>query len=160
MRKNQKGFSLVELIVVIAIMAILTTVGLLSFSIVSGRQVIGCAKEIESYISQTKVQALSRASAKLEIFVKSDGVYVNLSVEGRDVKVGKSGIQVKYKTTDGAEVSLTESERLVISFDRSSGAFQTLPGLSTYCKEITVEGGRHSRKIILIPQTGKFYIEE
>lgn len=160
MRRDQRGFSLVELVVVIAVMAVLGTVGVLSFAMVSGRQVTSCTEEVESYINQTKMQALSRASAELEIFVKSDGVYVNLSVEGRDVKVGKAGIQVKYKTDGGTEVTLSDSERLVLSFDRSSGAFSTLNGGSAYCKEITIESGSHSGKIILIPQTGKFYIEE
>lgn len=163
MRNNQKGFSMIELIVTIAIMAVVTTGGVLSFSLVTGRQVIGCTEEIVSYISQTKVQALSRADAQLEIFVKNDGVYVNLSVEGRDVKVGKSGLQVKYKTQNGAEMTLSETDRLKLTFDRSSGAFLALADGTvdgSYCVEITVENGRHSRTIILVPQTGKYYVEE
>lgn len=159
MRQNHKGFSLVELIVVIAVMAILGTVSVLSFATLTGRQVTSCASEIESYISQTKMQALSRAGAELRIFVKSDGVYVNMSVEGRDVKVGKSGIQVRY-TSNGTEVTLSDSVDLVLSFDRSSGAFTTLNGGEYYCEEIIIESGNHSQKIICIPLTGKFYIEE
>lgn len=161
MRQDQRGFSLVELIVVIAIMAVVSTVGVLSFGMLSGRRVISCAEEMESYIAETKVQVLSRANAELEIFVKNDGVYANLSVEGRDVKIGESGLTVKYKV-GGAEVTLSETERLVLSFDRASGAFKPLAGYATetYCDEIIIENGTHSRKIVLVSRTGKFYIEE
>lgn len=161
MRQDQRGFSLVELIVVIAIMAVVSTVGVLSFGMLSGRQVISCAEELESYIAETKVQALSRANAELEIFVKDDGVYVNLSVEGRDIQIGKSGLTVKYRA-GGTEVTLSDTERLVISFDRASGAFKPLSGYATetYCDEIIIENGTHTRKIVMYSRTGKFYIEE
>uniref|UniRef100_UPI004056159B pilus assembly FimT family protein n=1 Tax=Acetatifactor sp. TaxID=1872090 RepID=UPI004056159B len=161
MRQDQRGFSLVELIVVIAIMAVVSTVGVLSFAMVTGRQVISCTEEMESYIAETKVQALSRASATLEIFVKADGVYVNLSVEGRDVKIGTSGLTVKYRA-GGSEVTLSETERLVLSFDRASGAFLPLSGYATetYCEEIVIESGNRTGKIVLVSKTGKFYIEE
>lgn len=159
MGQNQKGFSLVELIVVIAIMAVLGTVGVLSFATVTGRQVTSCAKELESYIGQTRIQALSRKKAELKIFTRSDGVYVNLSVEGRDIKIGRSGLQVRYTTNTGASVELSETECLVLTFDRSSGAFCALAE-GGYCKELIVENGHHSKKLVLIPVTGKFYIEE
>lgn len=162
MKRNNKGFSLVELIVTICIMAVVTTVGLLSFGLVSGRQVISCAEEINSYIGKTRVEALSRENAELEVWVASDGVYVNLSLgatPGQDTQVGKTNISVKYKTSTGAEVTLTETQRLSLSFDRGSGAFK-FPGMGAEVREIIIGGGNHTRKIILIPQTGKYYIEE
>lgn len=159
MVRNQKGFSLVELIVVIAIMAVLSTVGVLSFAVVSGRYVSSCAEELISYIGDTRMEALSRASAELEIFVKNDGVYVHPSVEARDIKIGKAGIEVSY-TAGGANVTLSETERLVLSFDRSSGAFTPLNGGANYCDEIRIVSGRHSARIVVVPQTGKFYMEE
>lgn len=164
MTRENKGFSLVELVVTIAIMAVLTTVGVLSFGLVTGRQIISCAEEMEGCIGETKMQAMSRANAELEIFVKADGVYANMSLNGAagiDEKIGKTNISVKYKTSAGAEVTLTETERLVISFDRASGAFK-FPGLGAgvNCTEITISGGSRTRKIVLVPQTGKYYIEE
>ena len=131
MKRNNNGFSLIELIVTICVMAVVTSVGLLSFGLVSGRRVISCAEEISGYIGKTRVEALSRDNAELEIWVAADGVYVNLSLgatAGQDTKVGKTNIAVKYKTSTGAEVTLTETQRLSLSFDRGSGAFEC-PGL-------------------------------
>lgn len=158
MGRNQKGFTLVELIVVIAIMAVVATMGLLSFSVVTGQDVKSCAADIKSYIGQTKVHAMSRANATMTLSVKSDGVYVNLSVEGHDVQVGKSGIAVSYRTDDGGTVTLNATDTLVLSFDRSSGAFLQLPD-GKYCTAIVLNGGGRTITITLIPQTGKYYID-
>lgn len=158
MKENQKGFTLVELIVVMAIMGVVATMGLLSFSLVTGQNVKSCASDLESYLAQTKMQAVSKASADLTISVKPDGVYANLSVEGRDVKVGKTGIDISYSTSDGREITLTGTESLTLSFDRSSGAFLELPD-HTYCTGIFVRGAGRTLKITLVPQTGKYYTE-
>ena len=59
-KSNNQGFSLVEMIIVIAIMAIMiTTVGL-SLSLVSGRKVKKCAEEIVSTIERTRVLSLGK----------------------------------------------------------------------------------------------------
>ena len=183
MKRNQKGFSLVELIVVLAIMSVLTTVGLLSFSLVTGQSVRSCASDLESFISQTRIQAMSRADASLAIYVKNDGVYATLTASSNGTefeidtqKIGKSSITVKYTTDDGQTYTLqplsgdkpTDAEKedlnktLVLGFDRSSGAFKQLlwwSGGTVNCTEIRLEGGSSPIKIILVPQTGKYYTE-
>lgn len=158
MRQDQKGFSLVELIVVIAIMAIVTTVGLTSFSLVTGQQVKSCTANIEGYIGQTRMQALSRDSGSLMLEVLDNGVFATLS-SGENVKVGSSGITISYSSDDGSEVTLGEGDTLSLSFDRSSGAFSPLAETGAYCTEIRVQGSGRLMRIVLIPRTGKFYVE-
>lgn len=158
-RRDARGFSLVELIVVIAIMAVLMTTGLVSMSLVSGQNVKSCVSEAESYLSRTRLEAMSRENAELKLLVKNDGVYVNLSVEGRDVKIGKSGISVSYETTGGTTVDVSGSTELIISYDRSSGAFKPLPGSAEYCERIIFTGSGRTVSLRLVPQTGKYYRE-
>lgn len=160
MKHNQKGFSLVELIIVMAIMAVIAVVGLTSFSLVTGQNVKSCASDLQSYIAQTKVQAMSRADETLTLKETSDGIYVNLSVEGKDVQIGKSGIQVKYQKSDGTTVNISDAQAqtLTLSFDRSSGAFKPLED-NSYCTAISIHGAGRTYQITLIPSTGKYYLE-
>lgn len=67
---NQQGFSLVELIVVIAIMGVLAVGGLISLSLVSGQHVKSCYKELEAHLQQARLMAMSKADASLTVYQK------------------------------------------------------------------------------------------
>ena len=159
---DQKGFSLVELVVVIAIMGVLAVGGLLSMSLVFGQNIKSCYKELESYLQQTRMMAMSRADATLKIYTKVDGVYVYPSVENREIKIGKVGISVSYHDTNGNTVDVTGATELEISFDRSSGAFKPISissGVSNYCDMIKLTDGDRTYQLKLAPKTGKFYLD-
>lgn len=162
MIRNQKGFTLVELIVVIAIMSVVVAIGITSFSLVVGQNIRGCTADVQGYIAQTRVQALSRSDAQLEIFTTNKGVFVNLSTEGRDVKIGRPTIGISYTTNQGTTVMLSETQKLVLKFNRSTGAFQPIGNDGTmdiFCTQITLTAGGRTMVIKLVPQTGKYYLE-
>lgn len=165
MIRNQKGYTLIELVVVIAIMSVVISVGVTSYGLVVGQNIKGCTADVQGYIAQTRVQALSRADASLTLYTSNKGVFVNLSTEGRDVKIGRPSIEIKYTTVNRTtnattEVELSETEKLVLRFDRSTGAFQPINGTTdTYCTSIILTSGGRIRTIKLIPQTGKYYLE-
>lgn len=174
MRRNQKGFTLVELIVTVVIMSIVITVSLVSFSLVVGQNIKGCTSDLQGYIAKTRVESLSRAEARMTISSTGYGVYVNLSLKdgsgswiGRDDKIGRPAIDITYKTDDGTgnDYTVSDANKLVLSFDRSSGAFKPLPATvagsdgTNYCTEILLKQGDRTRKIIMYPQTGKYDVE-
>lgn len=65
-KSNNGGFSLVELIIVIAIMAILVGVMAISASSLTGRKVKKCADEIVSTIERTRVLTLGKEQNDVE----------------------------------------------------------------------------------------------
>ena len=67
-KKNNGGFSLVELIVVIAISVVLIGAATISIRSVMGVEVKQCARNIESIINKTRVTTMGKDSAVLEIY--------------------------------------------------------------------------------------------
>lgn len=165
LREDQRGLSLIELIVVIAIMGVVTAGSLIGFSLVSGRNIKSCYSQMGSYIQETKNLCMSREDCKLQIYMNDKGeVMVKQyrsaapATEPVSVRIGKKGLTVTYKS-GGATVTVSDTSILELSFDRSSGAFKPLPG-GGYCDEIIItdEAGREI-KVALVQKTGKFYLE-
>lgn len=165
LKSKQNGFTLVEFIVVIAVMGVMIGGGLLSYSLVTGKNAKNCGAQLESYLAKAKVESMSRQAATLKVFAADDGIYVNLSTESRDVKIGNRGLTVTYEAVeDGGGAPQTHtliedgSNSLNLSFDRSSGAFKPLES-NIYCEKIVIADASRTVTVILIPETGKYYIE-
>lgn len=160
MKKNNKGFSLVELIVIIAIMAVLVG-GVVGYAGVYGStKVKNCAKEIESRLSETKVCAMSKSQAYITIYADDTGVYVT-SVQGsvtETEKIGEKGLSVSYRNVRSGNsytaVGTTEATGLKIEFDRASGACKKMAD-GKYCYAINVTNGTTTYTVNIEPITGK-----
>lgn len=180
--KNKKnmGFSLAELVVVIAIMAIMTTGAVVGISAMTGAQLNSATSNLSAGLEQTKVNALSKDAAALTLTCDSDGNYVMSKTGMPDQTIGDDKTTITYQYTDstGAAVSKTvsASNSLIISYKRGSGAFLPLiasidetnhtytyasdvAGENIYCSSITLERGSRTKIIHLVIDTGKAYVE-
>lgn len=163
---NNNGYSLVELIIVIAIMAALIGTVFFSVSMVFGANAKTCANNIQRAIADCKVTTMGKKEAYLELYRAADGnVYTKLYVyeqngaaptEGEPQKMGNSRVYVGY-TKEGENAqnaqSLDEGDSVIIKFDRSSGSFDK----TAYgdCAQIVVRGGSKNYALELIQLTGK-----
>jgi len=187
MKKNNKGFSLIELIVVIAIMSIMVGFLVVSLSTVFGTKARECAEKVSAKIDSVKTGSVSlynetmelKYHSKSEPGYSSDGYYATCSVytidnqaqsvkasEDEIRKVGASNIAIKAYTSDGNNFDLDSSTGIIISFDRSTGAFKQAMkddgvGLvdgsnnPVYFEKITFSAGGRTYKIEMVPETGK-----
>ena len=164
--KNQ-GFSLIELIAVIAIMAVALAVGGYSINAISLSRAKNCATEINSGLERTRTQSYtsdggSAGIAKLEIYKKDNSVYLKKSFEGEEKKIGSGGITVTYMAKGDTSERTLGTDHLTFSFNKSSGAFQTTYVGSQAIGEIAsikITGGGRTYTITCYPKTGRTIME-
>lgn len=184
MREN-KGFSLIEAIVVMAIMALLTGMVTYSFGLVTGQEARQCANNLSAAMDKAKSYALSKSGssdAYLEILRDADqSIMVRFYIPQNPVvtgavpgtadyllfeeqKVGKRAVEVICNMVDGTAFPITETAHIRIYYDRISGAFKQAimvdTGVETaaYCNNITISRGK-TYQIQFINATGKHILD-
>lgn len=155
---DNRGYSLIELIIVFAIIAVLMGTVFYSIILVFSANAKSCANNIQRSIGDCKVTTMGKADAYMELYRNDDGIYTQMHVTESDgtvtheepQKVGTNRVDVGYTPKDGTETSLTPGDSIEIRFNRSSGGFT-----GTLYDEIYVRGGSKNYSIKLIALTGK-----
>lgn len=178
MKKNNAGFSLIELIVVISVMVILTAVGGTWIVRLSGYRARECASKISSSLTQAKVQSMSKSVNlgdsywMLERDASDNKYYVttHTPTSHERIKVGKtSNISVKYVDNAGTEHDIATGSYFVLAYARNTGEIftclkNTIPSSSSDykdasdsegVKQIMVTNGSRTYTIDITAKTGK-----
>lgn len=167
--KNNRGFSLIEMIIVIAILAVVGAVGLGFMTIQSNAKLNECANKISSSISKVRIDAMSKSKNEMQYYITigkdsvADGgnFYLIKHMDGTDVKeiIGSKDFIITYTAEDGSVENVVTGSNLVIKFERMTGGLKaTFPG-NKYIKEIKVSNGTRDKKLAIISLTGKVTIE-
>lgn len=173
MKKDNAGISLVELLIVISILAVLSGVGIYSFSQMSGYRARECSKKIATSIINNKVLTLGKAKSTGDIcweLYKNDGNYFVRTVrnagsaseyyeETEQVSKGKMDIFFFESGSGGAvtQKQISDSQTLRFCFNRSSGAIcaSSSPYGLYKLTGIRVVTGQRRYDIAIVPATGK-----
>ena len=123
---NNKGLSLIELIVVLAILAVIGGIIVLSTSVATNKHVSSCAERLASSLEQTRSLVMGKQSGYIEITQSpGDYVYVQMTIDGNlygnRVSVGHQGLTVNYVRKDGSTGTLSAGSGLKIYFSRNGG---------------------------------------
>lgn len=171
--KNNRGFTLIELIVVLAISAVCMGIMMASISAASSSEAKKCANELNTAVSKCRINAMSRSgTVYLKIYRDGNGnVMADYIESGTTVSsdtVGGSRCGVTFATADqpDAEHDLSGTA-LYLSFERDTGALRTLQpdgangvkDADSQCGSIDVSGGGRTFAIRFVTATGAHTLE-
>ena len=155
--KERDGFSLMEMIIVIAILGMITGGIAVTYNMVRSADVKGMAYDIDSSLTNLKSKNMgSNKQLFMHLYKQSGNYFIDYSEEesytpsGEGESVGESGISLKY---DGKE--LTDGEVITIGIQKKDGAVSVGP------EEIEVyDNNVNDYMVYLVKDTGKHYVEE
>lgn len=169
MDKDNSGFSIVELIIVIAIISAVITTAALSVGLVLSANARTCANDIMGAISECKIATMSSGRGNVRLLLYRDdtgNIYSELQtketsgwVTGHDgaEKIGARRCMVG--TVDGTDDLPQKDSPWEIYFDRSSGSILYDGDTTTSVNDIYVWGGSKKYQIHLEELTGKATLE-
>lgn len=165
-KKDNRGMSLVELIIVMAIMAVIVGMTGFGLSLVSNKPVDECAKKIEMVLNRNRTNSMGKKDAYVEFYLNSDNrvtvrermwdAYGN-DLSTQEVTIGADGVKVRMYFKDGSYHDLNGTPN-IIAFRRDSGSLSDAHGM--ICTKIEVYKGdyasaTHKQTIELEELTGK-----
>lgn len=165
--KNNGGYSLIELVIVLAIIAIIMSTVFYSIILIFSANARSTANDIQRAIGDCKVTTMGKSSAYMTLYRDStnENVYAQMHVldsggsypypaYGEPQKVGTRRVTVKYQAKGAAEQELLAGDEIEIWFDRATGGFADNAS-HTFYEYIRVEGGSKNYKITMTELTGK-----
>lgn len=165
--KNNKGLSLVEIIIVIAIMTIIGGAMFLTTAIATDKHVTSCGEKVVSSLEQTRNLAMGKQSGWIIISkAPGDYLYCEMYVDGQPyggsgngdnkVSIGHSGLTITVVEEGGASYNLEGHSDVKIEFSRSNGSVTSSPAIS----QIIVTNGRKTVTISIDKFTGRVSSEK
>lgn len=167
--ENNGGYSLIELVIVFAIIAIIMSTVFYSIILIFSANARSCANDIQRSIGDCKVTTMGKSSAYMELYrdAGNENVYTQMYVlddsgayqpYGEPQRVGTRRVTVKYMPEGGSgtepEIPVGRGSGIEIWFDRATGGFKEDKSGNLY-DWIRVEGGIKNYKIVLTKLTGK-----
>lgn len=151
---KNRGFSLVELVVVIAISAILITLITFSLSLVKGADAQNTAKRLEHLIKTTRMQALTKGADEgvMTLSLEGGAYYVTIGTGAKEFLCSQQSITISGATSVQEATNFTPISSTVIEF-RTSGKMATYGTETRYCKFILDSKGK-DYEIVIYPETG------
>ncbi len=164
-KKMREAFSLVELIIVIAIVALLIGFAALGLGYLRLTDAKGVASGIDSSLTALKANGMGKEGTYYMHLYSYDGNYYvsyndqdtayDPATDGTGKKLGPDAVSVSYDGT-----GLGSGDELCFAIQKKDGAFKPTSVTPSVPKEIVAEASNGSTyKVHIVELTGKHYME-
>lgn len=138
MRQKNKGFTLVEMVITVAIFAILLGILVPSLNSILGFRVQRAANSIASALDKTKIEASNRLVGEMKLEKLEDGYYITYYLDRGKVdsesnvqedqaeKIAPARTLISYTTSAGETYQMQPGDGIVLTYDRATGGFLPL----------------------------------
>ena len=172
---NNKGFSLIELIVIMIIVVILATAVVVAFVNSEDQKTKSSATLVSKYLDNVMNYSMTKGNAYLTLGYDSGRYYVKDS-ENHSERLSPA-IEVSYHIENSENVIvIDENNKLMISFSRTNGSFTPIiksvnadgtfvyettgdSNTNVYADNITIKCNDSTKVIHLYTKTGVYEIE-
>lgn len=162
---DNAGISLMELLLVIAILSIAVGLAGIGISLVFSRDSERCAKTLEGALATARMNAMAqKGTFTLTVDTLGHIVKVTSSERGDIMEENlPRRVTVSFEV-NGGTVDLSSAEELVIEFDKATGKVKAVSGDGTaadgtvYKIHCESENGKRAAAV-LVAATGKHYVE-
>lgn len=160
MKKHSKGFTMIELIIVIAIIGIFTALSTISLNYLHAGNIKSSAQKVNRVLTELKMDTMSRENRSfMYIYNKDDNYYMWCTTDDTFSMLSAQGERIGNSSTrivvDGNE--LTSGNHVKIAFRKSNGAF--ISGTPERI-EFSKDDGSFKYVVTLVVETGKHYIDK
>lgn len=169
---NNKGFSLIELVITIAIMAVVVGASVSIYSWIKSHRMQSFAENTNDVIGSLRSDTLSKDGA-YELVIKKSGdnfvAEVSNGTKSETTTLGSAKYSSSlYGTVSSTKYTVEDGHEIHISFNRVDGSFNKMDICTSSGSSIgSVSDGYIylstsglSKKIKLVKLTGKHYIEK
>lgn len=171
-KADNRGMSLVEIIIVIALMTVITGVAGYGISLIGNKPVEECAKKVEMALNRNRTNSMGKLSAWLEFYMEDGCLMVKeclnntndpTQAQSTTTVIGAKDVYMSITYDTGSphiiDESVTEAHALRVAFARDSGAVRAFEieegGSAQKCKQIIIYKGSYEKVITLDLITGR-----
>ena len=167
---NNSGFSLVELIVVISIMAIVTGALTYSLSLMFSRNAESTARQIDDSLSEVRMLSMAKEGRfVMRILMDAEGNAERIAIYKDDTEDKSVRLEKKAVVSCSGDYSSSGGSNIEIEFDKASGnvvyvgavraSGSTVTGASGVY-EIVVEAKNKTKTVTLVAGTGRHFVNK
>lgn len=151
MRQKNKGFTLVEMVITVAIFAILLGILVPSLNSILGFRAQRAANSIASALDKTKIEASNRLVGEMKLEKLDNGYYISYYLDRGKVgtesnveqdqaeKIAPARTLISYVTDNNETYQMETGDSIVLTYDRATGGFLPLQETTWTQKAILAE---------------------
>lgn len=167
---DNRGMSLVEMIIAVAIISVLVGVAGLGLGVISGKPAEKCAQKLTAGLQTCRTVTMGKYAAVCYMYRDSVTQEIRMkqeiqksSADGMEILsdevAGEAGVTVKLIYSDGTQGYLDSATTVAFGFDRGTGALDDRTGTGVYCTQLEVSKGNTTRIVKIVPLTGRITLE-